>query len=320
MKHCREKIPPSALRVALDILWEGMVPSISLLTILWSAGCSFAPGTSSAMELLPGWETETIALSLPAYPTETHPPLAGWKLVYHRAGRTQIRHLDSWETSVHLDVDKNQGTAILFYPLTEVQGRTVSFFHPAGCVYPYNRRAIWQEGFTAEILWQLIRSRAAQSPSTVYIRQFNWPRLTQQLDRLAQDRLAKGKVFSPWFVQAEELKSDIVQGTATYRSPQRQYPLEEEIRREELIFKAKGHGKAAPQGFQPADKIGQTLYYRYIPLGVVQEKLVFPQNIGYTVHEENAFLTGNQILSVFTKKNQKPVLATTDIERYTNGR
>ncbi len=274
------------------------------------------------MELLPGWETETVEFFLPAYPEETHPPLAGWTLVYHRAGRTQTRHLGSREQSVRLDVDKNQGTAILFYPLTEVQGRTVSFFRPAGCVYPYNRTATWQEGFTAEILWQLVRSRAAQSPSAVSIRQFNWPRITQKVDEKVQDRLAKGRAFSPWHVQAEELKSDIVQGTATVRSVQRQHPLEEEIQREELVLKRAeaGHGEAAPHGSQAAGEIGRTLYYRYIPLGTVQEKIVFPQNIGYTVHGENAFLTGNQIVSGFTKKNQKPVLATTDIERYTGGR
>ncbi len=305
----------------MGLLVGGAVSSIPMLAVLWSAGCSFSPGKSPAMELLPGWETETVEFFLPAYPVETHPPLAGWKLVYHRGGRTQTRHLGHQERSVHLEVDKNQGTAVLFYPLTEVRGRTVSFFRPAGCVYPYNRKATWQEGFTAEILWQLVKSRATQDPTTVYIRQFNWPRLTQQLDKKAQDALERGEPFSPWFLQAEELKSDIVQGTVSVRKI-RHHPLEEEIQREELIFKraGAGHGKAAPHGSQAAGEIGRTLYYRYIPLGTVQEKIVFPQNIGYTVHGENAFLAGNQIVSVFTKKNQKPVLATTDIERYTGGR
>ena len=74
------------------------------LTVIF-AGCSFVPGKSSAVELLPGWPQETVEIHLPTYPTETHPPLAGWLVHYLQGGQPNSLELSSNQTSIYLSLD-----------------------------------------------------------------------------------------------------------------------------------------------------------------------------------------------------------------------
>lgn len=307
-----------------------MVSTITCLLVA-SSGCSFVPGKSDSQELIPGWPQETVEIHLPAYPVETHPPLSGWKLAYLQGGQQKTEILPASTASVHLSLDKNQPTAVLFYPLTQLQGQPAHFFRPAGCIYPYKWDASWLEGFTAEILFQLAKSMSPEELTASPLSRFNWLRLTQQAEKLAQKAVDKGTAFSPWFLQAELLKDAILQGTAATRS----------IRQHSAFRIPLGDIAMGEQPTEQGDSPHVTqkrIYYRYIPLGFISTEktlvepgateqiseldsfqLTAPLHGDYRIHSENAFLIGDEIFILFTRKNQKPALVTTGIERYTEG-
>lgn len=268
-------------------------------------GCSFSPGASSAAELLPGWDKETVTITLPQYPAETHPPLAGWKIIHWKEGGSFAESLPAGQGEVALTMAKNIPTAILCYPLTTVDGATLSFFHPAGCIYPYSKAASWEEGFAAETFYQLARQKSLQELSASTLLRFNWPRLTQQTTRRFEQAREKEAIFSPWFLQEMILREAIQQGTASTRHIKQGTVVK--VSKDEIL------GTRSHDLNNSSD-----LLYRYIPLGMVKDTIAFPQTQGYAVHQENAFLQENRIVSLFTKKNQKPVLATIGVERYTD--
>lgn len=289
---------------------------ICLLVV--SSGCSFVPGKSSAAELIPGWLQETVEIHLPRYPAETHPPLIGWQVHFIQGGQAKSQEIGAGNTSVHLTLDKNQPTAVLFYPLTQLQGQPTSFFRPAGCIYPYNRTASWMEGFAAEIFFQLARSKSQEELISSPLSRFNWPRLTQQVHKVSQKEEDKDVVFSPWFLREELLKTAILQGTTSTRSI-RTHSITE-LPLEEIVME-----KQPPGHEGNASGTQNKIYYRYIPLEPIPLKhlsdgshtLAAPLRKGYILHGENAFLIGSKIFTLFARKNQKPVLVTTGIERYT---
>ena len=282
-----------------------LVGALILAVVCLETGCSLPSGNFEPVELLPGWKKETVEITLPEYPAETHPPLVGWKILYWNQDGGSTQYLSANQQQLSITMEKNIPTAILCYPLTAVAESTVSFFHPAGCIYPYSHQASWEEGFTAETFFQLAQSKSLEDLQSSPLLRFNWSRLTQQITKKLQQAQEKGTIFSPWFLQQELLKAHIQQGTASTRSIKtetlqqlEQTELQEQARQQEATPKQ--------------------LYYRYIPLGTVQETIYFPQTEGYTIHQENAFLCEDEIVSCFTKKNQKPVLVTIGIERYTD--
>lgn len=260
-------------------------------------------------ELLPGWSKETVTITLPDYPVASHPPLAGWKIIYWNESGSHSLFVSPNQQKVSLTMKKNIPAAILCYPLTTVAEATVRFFHPAACIYPYNNTATWEEGFSAELFFQLAQKKSLQELRNSPLLRFNWPRLTQQVIKRFQQAQEKGKIFSPWFLQQNGLKADIQQGKASTRSIKQENILE---------IKATELDKKEISTTASREVFSQPLYYRYIPLGTVQDTIFVPQNEGFTLHQENAFLQENNIVSLFTKKNQKPVLVTIGIERYTD--
>lgn len=283
---------------------------ILLAVTCLETSCSFNPKESSPLELLPGWNKQQIVVTLPHYPSETHPPLAGWQILCWQKSGTYSQTLPPSQRDLTLTMEKNIPTAILCYPLTTVNSTQVSFFHPAGCIYPYSQTPSWQEGFTAELFFQLAQTKSFEELLTSPLLRFNWPRLTQQTDKRFQQAQERDSIFSPWFLQEELLKESILQGTASTRNI-KQHTLVEYMK-EEIAQ------ETVSKETTEENDLFSNLYYRYIPLGRVKEKIVFPQTVEYTHHPENTFLYDNQILTLFTKKNQKPVLVRIAIERYTN--
>lgn len=289
-----------------------LASALILAVACLATSCSQPSGKNfEPQELLPGWKKETIHITLPHYPAETHPPLAGWKIIYWNESGGDVQFLASNQQEVSITMKKNIPAAIVCYPLTTMGETTVSFFHPAGCIYPYSTAASWEEGFTAETFFQLAQSKSLQQLKSSPLLRFNWSRLTQQVTKKFQQAQEKGSVFSPWFLQQELLKADIQQGNASTRSIKQEALLKvecTELHQEEIITTtpSEQHKSPAP------------LYYRYIPLGQVQENIHFPKTEGYSLHPENAFFQLDRIVSCFTKKNQKPVLVTIGIERYTD--
>lgn len=290
-----------------------LASTLILAVACLSTSCSHPSGKSfEPQELLPGWKKETVHITLPEYPAESHPSLAGWKIIYWNEAGGDVQFLAPSQQEVSITMKKNIPATILCYPLTSMGNDTVSFFHPAGCIYPYSTTARWEEGFTAETFCQLAQSKSLQQLSSSPLLHFNWPRLTQQVTKKFQQAQEKGSIFSPWFLQQELIKANIQQGTASTRSIKQETLQEVELT--ELH-----HGEIiATDSSEHTKSFQEPLYYRYIPLGQVQESIHFPKTEGYNLHPENAFWQSNRIVSCFTKKNQKPVLATIGVERYTN--
>lgn len=275
-----------------------------------ATSCSHPSGKDlEPQELLPGWKKETVTITLPDYPAASHPSLAGWKIIYWNEAGGHSQFVSPSQKEVFLTMEKNISAAILCYPLTTLDEATVSFFHPAACIYPYSNTATWEEGFTAEIFFQLAQNESLQELRSSPLLRFNWPRLTQQVTKRFQQAQEKGKIFSPWFLQQDVLKADIQQGIASTRSIKQENLLEIEVTE---LYQEEISTAASQETFS------QNLYYRYIPLGTVQDAIFVPQNEDFTLHQENAFLQENKIVSLFTKKNQKPLLVTIGIERYTD--
>lgn len=289
-----------------------LASTLILAVACLSTSCSHPSGKSfEPQELLPGWKKETVHITLPHYPAESHPSLAGWKIIYWNETGGDVQFLAPSQQEVSITLEKNIPATILCYPLTSMGETTVSFFHPAGCIYPYSTTASWEEGFTAETFFQLAQSKSLQQLSSSPLLRFNWPRLTQQVIKKVQQAQEKGSIFSPWFLQQELLKADIQQGNASTRSIKQEALLKvecTELHQEEIIATTPSEQHKSPK----------PLYYRYIPLGQVQENIHFPKTEGYSLHPENAFFQLDRIVSCFTKKNQKPVLVTIGVERYTD--
>ena len=289
-----------------------LASALILAVACLATSCSHPSGQAfEPQELIPGWKKETVHITLPNYPVESHPPLAGWKIMYWNEDGGDLQFLAPSQQEVSITMEKNIPAAIVCYPLTTMGDNTVSFFHPAGCIYPYSTTASWEEGFTAETFLQLAQSKSVHQLKSSPLLRFNWTRLTQQVTKKFQQAQEKGSVFSPWFLQQELLKTDIQQGNASTRSIKQEALLKvecTELHQEEIITPAPSNQKKDPK----------PLYYRYIPLGQVQENIHFPKTEGYSLHPENAFFQLDRIVSCFTKKNQKPVLVTIGIERYTD--
>jgi hypothetical protein len=130
-------------------------------------------------------------ISLPEFPAGL-PPLDGWLLVTGSGGKAVNRFVPSGTRSVTVEVRKNAMSPVLAYPLSTHDAGGVSFFLPAGCVYPISTDTGWKEGFEAEVMLSLL-------VSGVDVSHFNWKRL--------HDLIAS--VENPWNMDKAKIMSQI---------------------------------------------------------------------------------------------------------------
>ena len=196
-----------------------LASTLILAVACLSTSCSHPSGKSfEPQELLPGWKKETVHITLPEYPAESHPTLSGWKIIYWNEAGGDVQFIAPSQQEISITMEKNIPAAVLCYPLTTMDDATVSFFHPAGCIYPYSTTARWEEGFTAETFFQLAQSKSFHQLSSSPLLHFNWPRLTQQVAKKFQQAQEKGSIYQHHFSDAADRHSVRSIGGVHFRS------------------------------------------------------------------------------------------------------
>ena len=100
------------------------------------------------------------------------------------------------EQKLKVVLAKNRVTPFLFY-------RGETDVKPQGCVYPYDTRASVSGGFTAFVLYKLLRSDAANAESMYErARLFNWQKLAALIDSYED----------PWILNDELMVQKIAEG------------------------------------------------------------------------------------------------------------
>jgi hypothetical protein len=152
---------------------------------------------------------EVVDIALPAYTSAAAlPPLAGWRIVTMQDGCEIERFVSAHSRSVSVAVLKNHVTPVLCYPLTAAGGgqtSIVSFFEPAGCVYPVSRAAAWKSGFEAKLAFNLL-TRVEGGGGLVGL--FNWKRLRDEIEKTPAS-------FNPWNMSMEKFVTAVTGRSVT---------------------------------------------------------------------------------------------------------
>jgi hypothetical protein len=183
----------------------------------------------------PGAKTERITVTLPLYPKESvlaradsgvciRPHLASW-LVVAEDGEESFRQFIGAETrTIALRVRKNRLTSVLCYPLNpqsaadsggvssadDSVGGLISFFAPAGCIYPISTAAEWSSGFEAKVLQDIFRGTGESVGDTAaFCSRFNWARFHREIDAL----VGEDARFNPWLA-AKQTVAGAIAGNA----------------------------------------------------------------------------------------------------------
>ncbi|MDR1784898.1 MAG: hypothetical protein LBR23_00290 [Spirochaetaceae bacterium] len=234
-----------------------IAPAVSVLgAVVLLAACAPLAGEGGAAG------TETVEIALPAFPQDL-PPLAGWLLVSESGGKTLERFLPGDARSVTLELPRNGVCPVLAYPLTETSSGRVSFFLPAGCVYPVATGADWAGGFEASIALRLLTS--AQDDGSAGMRGrvslFNWKRF-HGLAAL---------VNNPWNMDDEKILSQITARSFSIYSVREQSSAQVEL--------------------QDAPGV---LYRAFVPAGALAEGDAYP----YCAAGENRVFDGERVFLV----------------------
>jgi hypothetical protein len=143
--------------------------------------------------------TQDVEIALPAYPAEL-PRLGGWLLVTEQDGAKRERFVPAASRAVCLTLSKNSVAAVLLYPLTDSDDTAlISFFSPAGCVYPVSFSADWKSGFEAEVLFELLTCGEQSDAMRSLVEQFNWKRLHTEIAAISH----------PWNMDKAKFKTTI---------------------------------------------------------------------------------------------------------------
>jgi hypothetical protein len=149
-------------------------------------------------------DTKTVRVTIlfPDYPAD-RPEATAWLLVHEKNGSPATQVLTKDTKLATLMFDKNRTAPVLLYPLnTEAN---VSFFKPAGCIYPFSLHATWDGGFGAQLLFDMLTNPGDKQSTT---ERFNWTRFQTEV----ADLCAKDNAFNPWEMDTEKLVSSIESG------------------------------------------------------------------------------------------------------------
>jgi hypothetical protein len=131
---------------------------------------------------------------------------------------------------VTLDLDKNQCAPLLFYPLSgnSADDLSLSFFAPAGCVYPASTTATWLDGFGArlclDLLTQVTPGQTAEQ-RRAFCNRFNWQRFSSEVVAMDQAAAAESTEsmelssintpYNPWNLNRQKIITAISTGKFT---------------------------------------------------------------------------------------------------------
>lgn len=293
----------------------GFLPAVFFCLCIASTGCD---GTVT-QKLLPFIALDTITVTLPDYPAESHPALSGWLLRTVEDGRQKSIRIEPGARTLDISVPRNKAFPILLQPLTLHSTSTdvmceAEFFHPAGCIYPYSTSASWNGGFTAQTLFALLTAQGTSDTERAesFCSSFNWERLSAQIRQAESDAVTEGKDYSPWRTDMAQILEVLSSGKFAAR-----YVKQKKSRSVQIRLKQDPNANAQTE----------RLFPRYVPQALPEVKPDeedFSVNVtaticddDYTINPENVFLWNGKCVHVFVDKKGLARLATTGLDRYT---
>jgi hypothetical protein len=188
-----------------------LIPLAWAIFALCSCGAD-APGSA---------ETE-LTLTMPEWPP-THPALEGWRVVFYDHAGPNVRQTGPRTRELTVTLDKNQCAPVLCWALVSAPADDsgdegpLPFFLPAGCVYPASSTPAWEEGFAAQLCYDLLANGAGDytpRERRAYCNRFNWRRLNTEIAAL----VAAKDGATPWQLDRQRILAAVLAGKFTKAS------------------------------------------------------------------------------------------------------
>lgn len=259
-------------------------------------GCKSVFGGKNVEFSLPEWD-ESLGIGLEYWLVKTYDGRGEQSVLAGNVGRT-----------VTLEVDFERVTAILAYPITNIDANhNAPFFKPAGCIYPYQETISYLHGFSSEILRELYVCNAnyASDEISALAKQFNWQKFMQTVEAKSEEAEKNPedkKYYNPWNCNHDIIFSGIQNGSFSTS----------------YINQAKSNITSITLSDLKASSNKQelsscaSLLGSYVPENFVGESFVLPYN------EQREFISicnegVYEIFVTFLKKEKKIVLAINSI-------
>ncbi len=148
------------------------------------------------------------------------PELSRWKVSAASADFEKEFFLSAGEKSFFLKLNRNEPFSVTAFPLTFLSdGSEISFFKPAGGLYPYftdgdfnssciNCSLTWEAGFAAASMQKIIRSKKESGITSqtlkTFLMQFNWKKFQEKISQnitesiLSFETEEKPRFYNPW--------------------------------------------------------------------------------------------------------------------------
>lgn len=171
-------------------------------------------------------QVENVCFVLPdwnSYESYGFPEISRWKIEINTCNESREFFLS--ETDFILPVQKNIPFCVLASPITfagdEKNKYETSFFYPAGCLYPYDKKSCeviyleWETGFLAKIMQNLIMNKnnfeILSEDLEIYLASFNWKKAEQIInEKIASSLISEEEaVFNPWQIDSLKLLENI---------------------------------------------------------------------------------------------------------------
>ena len=183
------------------------------------------------------------------------PQLSRWKICARSADFEKVFFLAGEEKSFSFTLKLNEPFSLTAFPLTRLSdGGEVSFFKPAGALYPYFAggdfysgkvccQLSWEGGFSADAMQKIIRNRKESGLSSEelkrFLMQFNWKKMQEKINQNIEQSIlsfesqgeSKPKFYNPWHIDSalllEKLSSAIFE--SRYLNTSYVFTVEEEL-------------------------------------------------------------------------------------------
>lgn len=135
--------------------WQkvGMV-AIYLCFVVAGIGCKNAATENG--EVAEKQDFPLAEFELPAWPPqndsrEIYPSLVRWEVTFFDGEKVHTREVLPSETQISLSEIEGVITGVVAQPITRHGDEELAFFLSAGCIYPYERKITWTDGWVASV-------------------------------------------------------------------------------------------------------------------------------------------------------------------------
>lgn len=165
---------------------------------------------------------ETIILDLPVWPPEDDynnqfPELSRWFVKTSCADSKSSFYLSPSTATISFSIKKNEPFCATFLPITKLplsSNCELSYFYPAGIIYPYCKNISWSQGYLASCMEKIFSSKmetgVSDSHINSFISQFNWKKAQDLIDNKIDASYEQDEIFyNPWLLDTSRLLENL---------------------------------------------------------------------------------------------------------------